>query len=198
MKQAITDTDFEQVLDSARAGEDWAWDSLYGEFAPVVLRDLRARRATEPEDTLAEVFLQLVRNLSSFEGTAVEFRAWIVTIAHRRMIDEGRRRTRKPLDFIDAEILQRLGPTGNAEQEALAALSTASARSIIASLSPDQRDVLLLRFLGGLTTDEVARAIGKRPGAVKALQARGVAAIRRKVGAEAVSLSGARTLVQER
>jgi RNA polymerase sigma-70 factor (ECF subfamily) len=55
-------------------------------------------------------------------------------------------------------------------------------------LTADQRDVLLLRILGGLTVDQVAVAVGRKPGAVKMLQARGVAAIRREIERGAVTL----------
>ncbi|HZA89644.1 MAG TPA: sigma factor-like helix-turn-helix DNA-binding protein, partial [Solirubrobacterales bacterium] len=56
---------------------------------------------------------------------------------------------------------------------------------VLDALSPDQRAVLLLRVLGELTVDEVAGALGKRRGAVKALQRRGLAAIRRELGRRA-------------
>jgi RNA polymerase sigma factor (sigma-70 family) len=61
--------------------------------------------------------------------------------------------------------------------------------ALIDKLSLDQRNVLLLRIVGGLTVTEVAHALGKRQGAVKALQARGLAAIRKEMSTRGVTLS---------
>ena len=58
---------------------------------------------------------------------------------------------------------------------------------LLAGLSPDQRDVVLLRVVGDLSIDEVAQVIGKRSGAVKQLQRRGLAAIRRRLEADGVA-----------
>ena len=68
------------------------------------------------------------------------------------------------------------------------ALAEDRVRSVLDLLTPDQRDVLLLRILGGLTIEEVATVVRKKPGAVKALQARGIAAIRDKIELGAVTL----------
>ena len=59
---------------------------------------------------------------------------------------------------------------------------------MLGTLSEDQREVLLLRVVGDLSIEEVAKAIGKRPGAVKALQRRGLAAIRRELARKGVTL----------
>jgi RNA polymerase sigma factor (sigma-70 family) len=67
-------------------------------------------------------------------------------------------------------------------------LATAHVEEVLAHLSVDQRDVLLLRILGGLTIGEIAQVVGKKEGAVKMLQARGLAAIRKHIAAGAVTL----------
>jgi RNA polymerase sigma-70 factor (ECF subfamily) len=73
-------------------------------------------------------------------------------------------------------------PADDAEEEALARIGAERVVSVLEALSPDQRAVLLLRVLGDLTVAEVARALGKRPGAVKALQRRGLATVKRELG----------------
>ena len=87
---------FEPVLSAARTGAEWAWAELYREHAPAVLGYLRARRAPDAEDLLGEVFLQLARDLSGFEGDARAFRAWVFTVAHHRLLDDVRKRRRRP------------------------------------------------------------------------------------------------------
>ncbi|MGH2810125.1 MAG: sigma factor-like helix-turn-helix DNA-binding protein, partial [Actinomycetota bacterium] len=70
---------------------------------------------------------------------------------------------------------------GDAEGEAMSKLGTDWARKVIRTLSPDQGDVLMLRIVAGLSLEEVARATGKTTGSVKALQRRGLAAIKKKI-----------------
>lgn len=178
---------FPGTLEAARTGAEWAWTGIYRDLAPVVLGYLRARRAHEPDDLTGEVFLQVVRDLRRFAGNEREFRAWVFVIAHNRLVDEGRRRTRRPVD------LEPDGPSGTSEADdvetqVLQTTATDDVRRIIGRLAPDQRDVLLLRVLGDLTVEEVARIVGKSPGAVKALQRRGLAAITLTVQKEGVPL----------
>ena len=174
-------TTFSSVLAAAQAGAEWAWASLYRDLAPTVRGYLRAHGAVEPDDLVAEVFLQLARNLHSFEGDEQGFRSWVFTVAHHRLVDERRARGRRPVDPAEPFVLERAAPLGDVEADAVDRLSASEARALLDQLSPDQRDVLLLRILGGLTVDEVAATIGKRPGAVKALQRRALASLQRMV-----------------
>jgi DNA-directed RNA polymerase specialized sigma24 family protein len=81
-----------------------------------------------------------------------------------------------------------MGPAGDAEADALVELSLDHIRGILGRLTEEQRDVLLLRILGGLTVDQVAVAVGRSAGAVKMLQARGLASIRREIERGTVTL----------
>ena len=171
---------FESVLTAARGGADWAWDRLYRELAPAVRGYVRGHGAAEPDDLVGEVFLGLVRELPRFEGGEHELRALTFTIAHRRLVDELRRRGRRPVAPTDPEVLaETAGAGGDVGEEAIAALDEARVRAAIEELPPDQRSVLLLRILGDLTIEEIARTIGKRPGAVKALQRRALKRVER-------------------
>lgn len=164
---------FTSQLTAARAGADWAWERLYRSVAPSVTGYLRARGAAEPEDLTGEVFLQVVRDLQRFEGGEREFRAWVLTIAHRRLVDDFRRRGRRPVDPASEDVLvAAAGTGGDAAVDVLERLDEARVRAAIDELPADQRSVLLLRILGDMTIEEIARTVGKRPGAVKALQRR--------------------------
>ena len=172
---------FESVLFAARAGAEWAWARIYEELAPSVAGYLRAHGAPDPEDLVGEVFLQVVRGLDRFSGPEPAFRAWVFTIAHRRLVDDVRRRTRRPATPMEPEILSEVaGAGGDVSDEAMAGLDAERVKAAIAELPPDQRSVLLLRIVGDLTIEQIADAMGKRPGAVKALQRR---ALRRLEGA---------------
>ena len=180
--------DFAQVLAAARLGADWAWAGLYRDLAPSVRGYLRARGALEPDDTLGEVFLQVVRDLDRFDGDERAFRTWLFTIAHHRMLDARRRRLRRPVDASPADVLEGASEVGDVEDEAIAGLTIARVRELVGRLSPDQQDVLLLRLFGDLAIPEVAAIVRKRPGAVKALVRRGLASLRKEISKEGVSI----------
>src|SRR5436305_7588400 len=177
----------DDVLAAARAGAEWAWTRIYKAMAPKVAGYLRAHGAADPEDLTGEVFVQMVRGLAGFAGDARDFRAWTFTIAHRRLVDDLRRRTRRPVDVARTEVLEDIaGAGGDVTVDVAEQIADDAVRAAIAALAPDQRAVMLLRIIGDLTIEEIARALGKRPGAVKALQRR---ALRRLEGAYPVARS---------
>jgi RNA polymerase sigma factor (sigma-70 family) len=181
--------DFPSVLQAARLGAEWAWTALYCEVAPSVLRYLKAHGAPEPEDLLGDVFVQVVRKLADFEGGEDEFRAWVFTIARNRLFDEWRRHGRSRVDLtLDDPEAHHVTPVGNAEEDALRRLTDREVHAIIDQLAPQQRDVLFLRIFARLTVEEVALVVGSKPGAVKSLQTRAFAAIRRQIAKKAVTL----------
>lgn len=169
---------FQRTLAAARAGAEWAWAELYRELSPVVLGYLRGQRAPYPEDLVSEIFLQVVRDIDSFEGTEANFRSWLFTIAHHRMIDARRFEARRPSDATETEIIDRKLGTTEVENEAVDNVATSELAPLFDVCTEEQRAVLLLRIVGGLTMPEIAEIVGKRPGAVKALQRRGLAQIR--------------------
>jgi RNA polymerase sigma-70 factor (ECF subfamily) len=184
----VSSESFPEVLDDARRGVESAWATIYRELAPAVLGYLRTNRAPEPEDTLSEVFLQVARDLGGFDGNERQFRAWVFTIAHHRLLDARRHSARRPVTLV-AEIPDVDTATPDeAVEQAMARIGAEQVHRVLGAVSPDQRAVLLLRVLGELTVDEVARAIGKRPGAVKALQRRGLAALRKELRRAGVTL----------
>ena len=177
---------FPEVLQAALGGAEWAWTALYRDVAPLVLGYLRSRGAGEPEDLTGEVFLQVARDLPTFRGAEAEFRSWVLAITHHRLIDHRRYQGRHPADPAPDDAILARAATGDVEQEALGSLATERVRRLIDRLTEDQQAVLMLRIVAGLTVDEVARVVGKKPNSVKALQRRGLATIRKEI-AKAVS-----------
>jgi len=169
---------FDDVLAAARVGADWAWTRIYEDLAPKLVGYLAAHGAADPEDLAGEVFLQIVRGLRDFHGGERGFAAWSFTIAHRRLVDDLRRRRRRPIEIAGGEGSDRRA-AGDLEQEAEARAADAAVRAAIDRLPSDQRSVMLLRIIGDLTIEEIARVLGKRPGAVKALQRRGLLRLKR-------------------
>jgi len=152
----------------------------------VVVGYLRAHGAREPEDLASEVFVAVVRGLAEFSGDETGFRSWVFVIAHRRLLDERRSHSRHPVGPAPSETLDTA--VAGVEDQALANLSIEDIRVLLSRLSDDQRDVLLLRIVAGLTVEEVAEVVGKRAGAVKALQRRGLASLARTIAKQAIPL----------
>lgn len=146
-------------------------EEVYRALAPAVLGYLRAQRAPDPEDILGEVFLQVARDLHRFEGDDAARRRWVFAIAHNRLLDARRRAARRPR--LGGEAVPE--STGRPLPEPLDPALVAA----LAQLTPDQREVVVLRFVADLSLDDVARLTRRRVGAVKALQHRGLEMLER-------------------
>jgi RNA polymerase sigma-70 factor (ECF subfamily) len=174
------------TVEAARAGDPAALEALYRELAPAVLGYLRAQGGRDPDDLASETFVGVVRGLRRFRGDERDLRSWVFSIAHRRLIDERRSVSRRPAEPLPpAEIPER--PGGDVEDEALARMGARWALDAVARLTPDQRDVLLLRVLADLSVEDVAGILGKSSGAVKSLQRRALLALARRIDREGVS-----------
>lgn len=186
----LTPETFDLVLSAAQAGAGWAATRLYEALAGRVAGYLRTQGVTDFEDATSDVFLGVFARLHTFSGTEAQFRSFVFTIAHRRVVDHRRARTRRP----EAAPLDTAGPeeertvaASSAEDHALANLGTERVRRLLEELTPDQRDVLTLRVLADLSVEQTAATLGKPPGAIKALQHRALAALRKQLTREGVS-----------
>lgn len=175
-----------ETLEAARDGDRAALEALYRELAPAVLGYLRAQGGRDPEDLASETFVGMVRGLPSFDGDGRAFRSWVFSIAHRRLMDQRRRLARRREDPVGpGDLPEARG--GDAEREAVDRLGDRWALEAVAGLTPEQRDVLLLRVLADVSVEDVARVLGKSVGAVKSLQRRGLLALARQIDPESVS-----------
>jgi RNA polymerase sigma factor (sigma-70 family) len=168
---------FDDVLAAAQAGAAWAFEVLYRDLSPVVTGYLRLHGAAEPDDLASETFLGVFTGLAAFHGDEAALRSWVFTIAHRRLVDDWRRRSRRPQLTDDAGDLTLLAG-GDVEDDVLVRIGTADVHRMCAELPDDQRSVLLLRVLADLTVEQVAQVMGRSVGAVKALQRRGLRTLR--------------------
>lgn len=172
--------DFEIVLAAAQAEHAWGARELWRRHSSHVRSYLRGRGSAEPDDATSEVFLTVFSTLGRFEGGEAEFRSYLFTLAHRRLVDELRRRSVRGVTAEwTAETDARSVPS--AEDDAIRAGGDADALALIESLPEAQREVLMLRIVGDLTIEQVAEIVGRRVGAVKALQRRGLEALRKKI-----------------
>jgi len=171
---------FETLLAAAQAGAAWACTEVWIEYSPAVAAFLRARGSREPDDVTSEVFIAVFEQLPKFVGGPAELRSFVFSIAYRRLVDELRMRSRRG---EHAEFTAGIDPrhTESAEQAALTRLGDASALGLLDTLPAEQRDVMVLRIVADLTVEQIAEIVGKRPGAVKALQRRALENLRKRI-----------------
>lgn len=140
------------------------WRALH----PPLLRYLTVRGNASPEDLAAETWLQVIRDLAGFSGGAQDFRAWLFTVARNRAVDQGRARQSRPSVPV-ADPIAAFDPAQapSAEVEALERGSTQAALRLVASLPPEQAEMVMLRVVAGLDVATVAAIVGKKPGTVR-------------------------------
>lgn len=163
--------DLRDALALARAGDERGFSTIYAELAASVNRYAHSRNVEDPEQFTNDVFLSAFRSLDRFEGDEDRLRGWIFTIARNRAIDDARRRSRRPT-VADADVPEETTP--GADVVALRDLEADHVADQLAVLTDEQREVLMLRLVSGLTIAEVADTVGREVGAVKALQRRAI------------------------
>ena len=140
------------------------------------MRYLRGRAGASADDLASETWIAAAQGLGGFHGGGDEFRAWLFTIARHRLIDERRKDKRRPVTTSTEDAtVELIADDPSPEEVVTAARAGDEAAARIANLLPaDQADVILLRVVAGLSVDEVAAIMGKRPGTVRVLQSRGL------------------------
>jgi RNA polymerase sigma-70 factor, ECF subfamily len=169
---------FGVVLASAQAGDEEAFACVFRDVQPALLRYLRVI-TPEAEDVAGDTWVQVVAGLAGFRGEEDAFRAWLFTIARHRAADAGRSRARRPaVPLAPGETAdQPMAP--DAADVALEAISARAAVALIGALPRDQAEIIMLRVVAGLDAADVARIVGKSPGAVRVAAHR---ALRRLAG----------------
>ena len=176
------------LVERAQGGDGGAFGELYERFAPEIrrylLRQVNGRQETA-EDLTAEVFLKAFQRLGGYQARGLPFTAWLYRIARNHLIDHLRSARNRAVASLD---VAPDVPAAGAESELAGVLDRRELAEALTGLSEEQRWVIRLRFLGGLTTAETARLVGKTEDAVKKLQARGLVRMRRSI--EAARLAG--------
>ena len=193
----LTQVDVEAMVRDARAGDSHALGRLYDTYRDRVARFATGRLgdAEKAEDVTSETFEAVCRNLRSYRA-GTDFEAWLFTIAHRRVADHFRRRSRRREVELDetvhasdrsgrATLPGRLPAVAGPEEAVLAAERRAEVAGAFRRLRADQQEVLALRVLGGLSAVQVAEVLGKSEGAVRVAQHRALRSLRELMGVTA-------------
>jgi RNA polymerase sigma-70 factor (ECF subfamily) len=149
-----------------------AFGELYERYYARVYRYVyhRVGNAADAEDLTAVVFMKALEAMHSYRCTASGFAPWLFRITHNAVVDHYRRdRKHHTLDDLPHE-----APTGDPVSNVLRTERQDELRSLLTHLSPDQRDVVLMRYAADLSFSEIAAALSKNEAAVRMLLHRGL------------------------
>lgn len=177
------DAELNHLTSLAAQGDDGAVDSLIREVHPMVVRYCRARLSRVPgsthdfDDVAQEVCLALLSALPRYRDMGRPFASFVFGIAAHKVADALRGRTRAdvPTDSVPDHPDESPGP----EESAVRIVEAEQARELLSELPEQQRRLLSLRVIAGLSADETGHALGMSPGAVRVAQHRALARLRR-------------------
>ncbi|MFL6239932.1 MAG: RNA polymerase sigma factor ShbA [Actinomycetes bacterium] len=178
---SLTDT-LTDTVRRAVAGDRGAIEQVVAHFHPAVHRYCRARLGRfagsyeAADDVAQEVFVAVLGALPRFRDEGKPFAAFVFGIAGHKVADAQRAAYRRPTPVADLPD----GPDDaeGPEESALRGVDAARARALLEYLSPDQREILLLRVAAGLSAEDTAAAMNMSPGAVRVAQHRALARLR--------------------
>jgi RNA polymerase sigma-70 factor (ECF subfamily) len=174
MKDERTEIENEkEILERAIRGEASAFGLLYNKYQPKLFRFifLKVSQREEAEDLTHQVFLNAWQNIESFKDEGLPLSSWLYKIARNKVIDFYR--TRKQISSIESipdEILAL--STKSSEEEISQKIQLESVYKALKKLPLDYQEVILMRFVEGLTPREIAKITGKNYGAVRVTQFR--------------------------
>ncbi len=168
-----------QTIQQAVAGDPQAFARLYDGYVDRVYRFIFFRVGDEQtaEDLTSQVFLKSWEHLANYEVRGISFGPWLFRIARNLVIDHYRtRKDHDPLE-MDDDLNPEVAPGVSVDSAIAAKLEADHLRKAMEGLTEDQRTVLTLKFVEGFSTAEIAEIMGKRQGAIRALQLRGLQAL---------------------
>lgn len=173
-------------LVAARLREPAALTRIYTAYAPALFRFFMASVSDRhlAEDLTGSTFVSAIEGLPKFRGPVEALGGWLFQITRHDLYDHRRKQSRSRIEPLDENLTEAAASDATVDPEELAIdrLEGSRVMGALRELSPDQREVLLLRMAGGMTAPEVAAVLGKTTGAVKALQHRGLASLARVLG----------------
>ncbi len=170
-----------RLVDDAKRGDRKALEELYLLHFDRIYSYLQMSVGNhhDAEDLTTQTFVKMLESIGRFQWRSVPFSAWLFRIAHNLAMDHFRASRRwQPEDEIPEGIQ---GEETSAEEQALASLGQTSLLALIDRLSPEQRQVLTLKFVFRFSNAETAAILGKTEGAVKSLQHRALASLQKHV-----------------
>jgi RNA polymerase sigma-70 factor (ECF subfamily) len=169
------------LVERAQRGDRLALEELYLLHFDRIYSYLHMSVGTrhDAEDLTTQTFVKMLEAIGRFQWRSVPFSAWLFRIAHNLAMDHFRANRRWQPEEDVPEAVQ--GEETSAEEQAIASLGQTSMLALIERLSPEQRQVLTLKFVFRFSNGETAAILGKSEGAVKSLQHRALASLQKHV-----------------
>lgn len=171
----------QELILAAQQGDAGAFGSLYERHAPAIFRFIYSHvdNRLDAEDLTGEVFLRVWRALQTYRDQGVPFAAYLFRVARNVIIDFYRQEkpSRQDVSLMEDQVIPDDSP--DPIEMVIQQIDHQGIRDTLGQLREDYRMVLALRFLGDLSPDEAAAAMGKSSGAVRVLQHRALAALRK-------------------
>ncbi|NRQ31419.1 sigma-70 family RNA polymerase sigma factor [Nonomuraea sp. NN258] len=180
VQEAVPD-DVRTLVLRAKNGCSESFGTLYDRYVDLVYRYIYFRVGSHPlaEDLTSETFLRALRRISDFTWQGRDFGAWLVTIA-RNLVTDHFKSGRYRLEIPTGEIIDvPLDGSHIPENAVVTAIINDRVLRAVRDLNPEQQECVVLRFLHGLSLAETALIMGKKSGAIKALQFRAIRALAR-------------------
>ena len=171
----------DSAVDDAIAGDPEAFASIYQAFARRVYRFclFRVGSRADAEDLTQVIFLKIIEALPRYERRGIPFAIWVFRIA-RNVVADFRRAN---FDHVNLDAVTECGDLNQGESILRALGDRDALQQALRCLTADQREVIAYRFIADLTTREIATLVGRREGAIRALQSRALDALRGRLAA---------------
>ena len=180
MENRPADRQVEDIVKQAQAGEQAAFAELYEMYYDPIYRyvSFKCGNRIEAEDLSGEVFLKMIESIHTFRFRGFPFTSWLYRIAHNVVVDNFRRKGRRPTVPLDKAVNAASDAHSDLERLAEISLTIREVVSAMDNLTDLQKEVITLRFAAGLSIAETAKAVGRKENAVKALQHAGIRKLR--------------------
>ena len=178
------------LVDRAQQGDRQALEELYLIHFDRIYSYLHVSVGNrhDAEDLTTQTFLKMLESIGKFRWRSAPFSAWLFRIAHNLAMDHFRARKRwQP----EEEVPEPLGDSEpSAELKAMQSIGRRSLLEMIENLSPEQQQVLTLKFVFNFPNADVATVLGKSEGAVKSLQHRALVSLEKQLASGSSESSG--------
>ncbi|MEK7641125.1 MAG: sigma-70 family RNA polymerase sigma factor [Patescibacteria group bacterium] len=170
-----------KLIEQAKDGQQESFGKLYDHYITPIYRFVmvKVNHRDDAEDLTHEVFLSAWQNLKNYKFQGFPFSSWLYQIARNKVIDHYRtKKMHSSIDDVDENIFEIVGAL---EKGLDTSIALETVKEAIASLSPDQQDVLVMKFVEDLNNGEIATALKKSDGAVRLLQHRAINNLKAKL-----------------
>jgi RNA polymerase sigma-70 factor (ECF subfamily) len=181
LRRGVSSQQLRRLVDRAQQGDRAALEELYLLHFDRIYSYLHMSVGNrhDAEDLTTQTFLKMLESIGKFRWRAAPFSAWLFRIAHNLAMDHFRASRRwQPEEEVPEP---DPGEGSAAEREALESIGRKSMLELIENLSPEQQQVLTLKFVFNFSNGDAATILGKTEGAIKSLQHRALASLQRQL-----------------